>query len=223
MITRLAVLLLIIAVLSFVGQQIADKHSKDNESFRKLFHIMHGVTLAGLAFVVPLDWIIGLEVVFFVSMLATRYLVGHYSRIVRWVGYVGRAFLVGRVSYGEFFYPVSAILLVIFADGKWEFAASILILGLADAVAALVGKKYGKRSSYTVLGQKKSLLGSLSFYVVTLAIVIAFTQLGEPATSVSMLTVLWVTLVITIAENVGVYGTDNLLIPLVSVYLLNAL
>jgi phytol kinase len=223
MITRLAVLIVVIAILSFVGQQLADKHSKDNESFRKLFHIMHGVTLAGLAFVVPLSWLIGLEVVFFISMLATRYLVGHYSRIIKWVGYFARAYRVGRLSYGEFFFPISVILLVLLSESKWEFAASILILGLADAAAALVGKKYGKRTGYKILGQKKSLMGSAVFYVVTLIVVVAFVQLAEPAISVSLLTVLWVTFVITVAENIGVYGTDNLLIPLTAVYLLNAL
>jgi phytol kinase len=213
----------VIAALSFVGQQLADKHSKDNESFRKLFHIMHGVTLAGLAFVVPLNWLIGLEILFFVSMIITRYLVTHQNHFFTIIGYFSRAYKVGRISYGEFFYPISVILLVLLARTKWEFAAAVLILGLADAIAAIVGKKYGAKTSYLVLGQKKSLLGSLAFFVVTIIVLIGFTALAPHIDPVSFWFILPIALLITLTENVGVYGTDNLLIPIAAIVLLNAL
>jgi phytol kinase len=213
----------VIAALSFVGQQLADKHSKDNESFRKLFHIMHGVTLAGLAFVVPLNWLIGLEILFFVSMIITRYLVVHQNHFFTVIGYFSRAYKVGRISYGEFFYPISVILLVLLARTKWEFAAAVLILGLADAIAAIVGKKYGAKTSYLVLGQKKSLLGSLAFFVVTIIVLIGFTALAPHIDPVSFWFILPIALLITLTENVGVYGTDNLLIPIAAIVLLNAL
>lgn len=223
MLTQLVVLAALVIVLSFVGQQLADKHSEDNESFRKLFHIMHGVILAGLAFVVPLDWLIALEILFFVSMIATRYLVNQSNHFLKVVRYFSRAYKVGRISYGEFFYPLSIILLVLFAETKWEFAAAVLILGLADAIAALVGKKYGAKTSYSVLGQKKTLVGSTAFFVVAVIILITFTALAPHIASVSFWFILPIALLITLTENVGVYGTDNLLIPIAAIVLLNAL
>jgi phytol kinase len=223
MLGRLAILTSVIIILSFIGQQLADKHSKDNESFRKLFHIMHGVAVAGLAFVVPLDWLIGLEVLFFVSMIITRYLVVHTNHLLKIMGYFSRAYKVGRISYGEFFYPISVILLVLFSETKWEFAAAVLILGLADALAALVGKKYGRKTTYLVLGQKKSLIGSTAFFIVTVFVLVGFVALAPHISAISYWFILPIALLITLTENVGVYGTDNLLIPIAAILLLNAL
>jgi len=214
------VAILLPALLLF--QWLNDKHRKNNEAFRKIIHIFHGLTLAILAFIVPLEALIALESVFLVSMVIARYLSENFSK-VPWIKYMGRVYNVGRISYGEFFFPISVILLVFLADTKWEFAASVLILGLADAAAALVGKKYGLSTTYTILGQKKSVIGSLAFCIVTLAIISGFAQLAEPAIYVSLLSVIWVSLVLTVSENIGIYGTDNLLIPLTAVYLLNAL
>lgn len=223
MLTKLLILAAVMLVLSVIGQQVADKHSEDNESFRKLFHVMHGLTLAGLAFVVPLSWIIILELVFFVSVIITRYLVQNKNHFLRLVSYMSRAYKVGRISYGEFFYPISVILTVLIAKTKWEFAAAVLILGLADTAAALVGKKYGKRTTYLVLGQKKSLTGSTAFFVITVLIVAGFVSLAPQVSTVGLIFVLPIALLITLTENVGVYGTDNLLIPIASVLLLNAM
>jgi phytol kinase len=223
MLGQLAVLATVIIILSYIGQQLADKHSKDNESFRKLVHIMHGVAVAGLAFVVPLDWLIGLEVFLFVSMIVTRYLIVHQNHLLKIVGYFSRAYKVGRISYGEFFYPISVILLVLFSETKWEFAAAVLILGLADALAALVGKKYGRKTTYLVLGQKKSLVGSAAFFIVTVLVLIGFVAMAPHISVISYWFILPIALLITLTENVGVYGTDNLLIPVAAILLLNAL
>ncbi len=223
MFMQLAVLAVVIGLLTLVGQQFADKYSKDNESFRKLFHVMHALALAGLAFVVPLSWIMVLEVLFFGSMIVTRYLVENKNNVLKWVGYMSRAYKVGRISYGEFFYPASVILIVLLAESKWEFAAAVLILGLADTAAAFVGKKYGKRTAYTILGQKKSLIGSLAFFVVTMVILAWFTLAAPQVAPVGVLALAMAGVLITVTENVGVYGSDNLLIPVAAVLLLNAM
>lgn len=223
MIVHLLVFCVIIAILSLFGQQYADHYSKDNESFRKLFHVMHGLTLAGLAFIVPTYWIVMLESLFFIEVIIIRYMLGHDKIMPKLTTYMSRAYKVGRVSYGEFFYPVSVILLVLLADSKWEFAASVLILGLADTAAAMIGRKYGKSSTYKVFGQKKSLAGSLAFFIVCLATVAIFTTVAPNIVPANTITIVLVTLLITISENVGIYGSDNLLVPITAVLLLNAL
>lgn len=222
MIAKIVVMVAVLLPALLILQWLNDKHRKNNEAFRKIIHIFHGLTLASLAFIVPLEALVVLEGIFLVSMVIARYLSENFSR-VPWIKYMGRVYNVGRISYGEFFFPISVILLVFLADTKWEFAASVLVLGLADAAAALVGKKYGQSTMYPILGQKKSIVGSLAFCLVTLVVVTGFVQFAEPTVSVSLFSVIWVSLVLTIAENIGIYGTDNLLIPLSAVYLLNAL
>ncbi len=222
MITRILILVAALLPALLVFQWLNDKYRKNNEIFRKIIHIFHGVTLAALAFIAPLGLLIVVEGFFLVSIFIARYLSDNFSA-VPWIGYMSRVYKVDRISYGEYLYPISAILVILLTNDKWIFAGSILTLGLADAAAALVGKKYGKKTSYTILGQKKSLVGSTAFYIVALFVVFGFTRLVEPSISVSIVTVLWVTLVITFSENIGVYGTDNLLVPLTAAYLLSAL
>ena len=199
MIVKLIAVVTSLVLLAFIFERLITKYANDNEPLRKLVHVFHGAALAILAFIIPLPWIIGVEVFFLISMVVARYLSENFYR-VPWIRYFARVYKVGRLSYGEFFFPLSIILLVFIANTKWEFAAAVLILGIADAAAALVGKRYGKRISYKVLGQTKTLAGSLAFFVVSLLIVAGF-----------------------VAENLGVYGSDNFLIPIVAVVLLNAL
>lgn len=220
---QLIALVAILAAVGLIGRWLIDSHDKDNEKLRKLVHLLHGVGLAALAFVVPLQFIVGIEVVFLVSMIVARYLAEHFTR-VPWIRYMQRMYSVGRLSFGEFFYPLSTILLVFMAQSKWEFAAATLILALADTAAALVGKRYGKGNSYLVFGQQKSIAGSFAFFATTFVIVWGFVMLhGIELGGVSLGLIILTSILVTSAENLGVYGSDNLLIPVVAVLLLNRL
>jgi phytol kinase len=223
MIIRIIGLAGIMVITALLGRWLIDTHGRDNEQLRKLVHVIHGVGLAALAFVVPLQFIIVIEVIFFISMIVARYLAEHFTR-VPWIKYMRRMYSVGRLSFGEFFYPISAILLVFIAESKWEFAAAILILGIADTVAALVGKRFGSGNSYLVFKQKKSLIGSLAFLVTTFVIIWGFVVLHDvDLGSTSLALIVLTSILVTTAENLGVYGSDNLLIPIVAAMLLNRL
>jgi phytol kinase len=223
MIMQLFAVIAVLLLVGWIGRWLIDTHGRDNEQLRKLVHVLHGVGLAILAFVVPLQLIIGVEVVFFLSMIVARYLAEHFTR-VPWIKYMQRMYSVGRLSFGEFFYPISAILLVFLAQSKWEFAAAILILGISDTAAALVGKRFGGNNSYLVFGQKKSIVGSVAFLVTTFVIIWGFVMLhGVALGGVSLGLIVLTTILVTTSENLGVYGSDNLLIPVVAVLLLNRL
>lgn len=223
MIMQLIALVAILAAIGLIGRRLIDRHDKDNEKLRKLLHLLHGAGLAALAFVVPLQFIVGIEIVFLLSVFVARYLAEHFTK-VPWIKYMRRMYSVGRLSFGEFFYPISTILLVFMAQSKWEFAAATLILAIADTAAALVGKRYGRGNTYLVFGQQKSVVGSLAFLLTTFVIVWGFVMLhGIELGSVSLGLILLISLLVTSAENLGVYGSDNLLIPVVAVLLLNRL
>lgn len=223
MITDILLWAALLVGILVVAQKLVNKYGTDNESSRKLVHILHGIGLAGLAFLGPLEILIVIEALFILTILAARYAYQHAARIPP-VQYVKKLYNVGRTSYGDFFFPISAIILVFLAASKWEFATIILVLGIADAAAALIGKRFGRRNSYVVFGQKKSFIGSLAFFIGTLGIVGGFMLLhGNELTGANFGTLIGISLVLTGTENLGVYGSDNLLIPLVGVILLNAL
>lgn len=223
MIIKVAAVLGIVGIIIFVGQWLINRYSQDNEQLRKLVHVMHGTGVAALALLVPLNVVIGIELLVLFSMIVARYLYTNFSAIP-WIKYFGKVYSVGRISYGEFFFPISAIALTFLADSKGEFAASMLILGVCDALAALVGKKFGRGNTYLVFGQKKSFAGSIAFFISALVIVWGFCIFADVSMNgTSLGLILLTTLIVTVAENLGVYGSDNFLIPLVAVMLLNRL
>ncbi len=224
MLGKILFVTLVILVFAMAAQWLINKYSRDNELLRKLVHVCHGIGIAILAFIAPFSVLLGIEIIFLASMFVARYLQEHFS-FIPWIKYFGKVYRVGRISYGEFFYPISVIVALFLADSRWEFAAAILILALADSAAAIAGKRFGKSTTYPVLGQKKSLVGSAAFYVVSYAIIGVFILISgaDVSSEIGLGSLLWVTLALTITENLGVYGSDNLLIPVVAVVLLNRL
>ncbi len=216
--------ILIAAFISvmLVGELLLNHFHRTNEASRKLMHVTHGVGLAALVFWVSLDMVVSVELLFFASMCLGRYLYTNDHKKAGWIYYLGKAYRVGRLSYGEFFFPIAAIVTALLATSKWEFAAAILVLGLADAAAALIGGQFGGTNSYKVFGQKKSRMGSLAFWIVATAIVSWFVQLSGAAVGPdAYLSIFWLPLLLTATENLGVYGSDNLLVPLVAVIAFN--
>lgn len=217
-ILQLSVLIAVVIVVIAVGEIIIKKIGGSNEASRKLVHVMHGISLAALAFIVPMGFVILCEVLFLLSMFLARKMSksANPRQIVGW--YVARLYKVGRLSYGDLWFPLSAIVVALLATTKWEFAAAMLVLGVADAVAAIIGKHFGANNSYKVFGQQKSLAGSLAFFVVCVAIMAAYaTLIPSFQSDVAVVGVLTISLVLTITENLGVYGTDNFLIPIVTI------
>lgn len=209
-------------VVLVIVESILNALRRDNEATRKLFHIMHAIGLAGLAFILPLEWIALFELAFLGCMFVARYLHTHYDKQWKWVHYLGKTYRVGRESYGDVLMPISLIIVAFVAHSKWEFVASVLIVGLADAAAALVGKKWGSSSSYKVFGQTKSALGSFAFLVVALLVGFGY-SIFAPGYPGDLLPLIAIAAFLTGIENVGVYGSDNLLLPLAAVWMFNLL
>ncbi len=118
---------------------------------------------------------------------------------------------------GTVLFPLSfALLLGLFWPLGCEAvaAAGVMAMTWGDAMAAVLGRAYG-RGSYRLWGQRKTWLGSLAcFSWATLAITLTLRLLGGTAP----LTALWQAalagLAATVAEALSPKGTDNLFVPL---------
>lgn len=123
---------------------------------------------------------------------------------------------VKRKTYGEFFFPISVGLCALITQTDLIFMAAILHLSLADGLASLVGTKWGGSTKYRVFGQNKSWLGTGVFYVLSTAIIGSIT-LGNM--HLFLHANVWVLallpLIASVIEGLAVYGTDDLLVPLV--------
>lgn len=191
---------LFLAVVEYVSRRLRSKaHS---EVTRKITHMTAGCVAAVFPFIFKW-WEIGAIslLCLFVVSISIRY------NILRSIHSVNRH------SLGEVFFAL-AIGALAFLDGSpWVFAAAMLNLGLADGAAAIIGVKYGKRTRYEVFGYRKSVVGTLAFFVTSFLITGAYLLATHRQDDMTLL--MLVPVVATLVENFAVVGTDNLFVPLV--------
>ena len=214
--TLTATLLAIGAVLAafaglLFGLKGAEKWGRFHpEALRKGVHVGMGLV------VLPFPWIFDhVWPVIVLAALACSALLA--TRSIRWlrrgVGTVMDG--VGRDSLGEIYYPISVVLLFILSGDHWLlYVVPILMLALADAVAALVGIRYGQVQYQTADGVK-SLEGSLAFFLVAFfSAHLPILLLTNTGRAESILIAAILALLVMMLESVAWRGLDNLFIPL---------
>jgi phytol kinase len=210
MIAVLVGLILLFSIVLLV-ELLHSRGHISTEMARKTIHLATGLLLVAWSFLVSWHSIVYAEIFLIGAVSATR-----------WLKLFNSQNGVNRITWGEFFFPIGVILAILLKAPRWVFILAILHLAVADAAAALVGKKYGQSTSYKVFGHKKSLVGSAAFFIVSIVLVSA-TLVIAPAkfSAMNKVSLLLLPIITTFAENFGVYGSDNLLVPLVIVFLLS--
>jgi phytol kinase len=186
------------------------------ELVRKLFHILMGLFTLTLPWLFTSPWpVLILTGLTIMVMLALRCVPGLKQRFGSVLGGVERS------SLGEVYFPLSVGLLFYLAQGNPLFyCIPILILTLADAVAALVGVHYGTVRYKTVEGQK-SAEGSVAFFTVAFfSVHVPLLLWSNTGRAETLLIALILGLLVMIFEAVAWRGLDNLFIPLFSFILL---
>ena len=123
----------------------------------------------------------------------------------------------GRRSWGIFYFGLSYFLLLALFGQQSPFTVMLgmAVMGLADSVAALIGKML-PNPSLTLGRETKSWAGSTVFFIITGFLLFSLTRDrpgmdGSDYTALSMVAlVFWLTVV----ENSAGKGTDNLSVPL---------
>ncbi len=193
------------------------------ELVRKLLHISMGTITLGFPWLFDEAWpvvVLGvLSVGGMVSLRLVKGLRGSLGSVVSGVE---------RTSLGEVYFPVAVgvlFLLYLYGDGPLPerrilYCVPILLLTLADALAALIGVHYGSWHYATADG-RKSTEGSLAFFICAFFCVhvplLVFTDTGRSETLLIALLLAWLA---TMFEAISWAGLDNLILPLVSYLLL---
>lgn len=210
MFTLLWVILAGLTVLA-LSELVRKRLKISNEDSRKTYHVVHALIIAAAPFLVTYQIIILLEVVLLVIMLVVK-----QFNLLPWL------YKVGRISWGEYFGVAAVIFVAWMEPNKWVFLAAMLHLGIADAAAALIGKRYGKNHQFSVFGQVKSIQGSFAFYVASLILTV-IVILATQSNSNTLTLLLLVPLLATLAEAASPFGLDNFVIPILVAVLLNTL
>ena len=128
---------------------------------------------------------------------------------------------VRRKSFGAFVFPIIIVVIFALAQEPLHFSIPIAVLALADALAALIGKGYGKMHFHTY-GEQRSVEGSSAFFITTFLLVhIPLLLLSTTGRVESVLIACGCAILVTCLEIISIRGLDNVFIPLSTWYILD--
>ncbi len=186
-----------------------------DEYGRKFVHIVVGTFVAISPFFLSKTSITILAILSLLGMLVSR-----YTNLLKAIHDVK------RITVGEFAAPLGVGITIWLAREPWVFTTALLFVALADGMAAIVGKKWGKvRLPLRVFGLRKTLEGSTA-YVVMAVISVALGALlgGHDAIFLAPIAAFAVMPLVSAGiEAVSPYGIDNITVPLFVVVVLNLL
>ena len=121
-----------------------------------------------------------------------------------------------RETYGDVFLALAILLCALITTSKIVFTLAILHMALADGLAAVVGTRYGLRYRYKVYHQVKSIIGSMTFWFVSVCILAPGLLYAHSLFDFNHYVLLLLVLppVLTVIENVNALGLDNIFVPL---------
>lgn len=183
------------------------------ETSRKMIHMGTGMIVAFMPFFIRYELIQLLSLAFLLVVIAS-YKFQFFQSIHS----------VNRFTIGEILYPVGIGVCALLEPAPWIFTAAILHLAIADSVASIVGHKWGRRTRYFIVTHGKSLVGSAAFFVTSSLIFAAAIPFVMASSLPSLpLLLIFCPLVLTGLENLSLFGSDDLTVPIAVIVLLSGL
>jgi len=181
------------------------------EYLRKFVHISAGV------FIAFWPWLISWRSIELISLaMLIVVLINQRVKTIHMSGDVARN------TYGGILFPVGVLATALLTNNKIFFAVAVLNMALADGLAAIVGTAYGKRYSYKVFHQLKTVIGTMTFSYVSLIILGTGLLYLHDSLSFTHYALLLILLPPILAglENLGGLGSDNVIVPVAVVFAL---
>lgn len=202
------------------------KCSPNPEWVRKLLHMGMGLVVLSFPWLFDQSWpVVVLAGATSVGLIAIRVVKGLHERLGDVLGGVARE------SLGEIYFPVAVALLFVLTLREEQevferrvllYGIPILILALADALAALIGVRFGRLRYPTVEGHK-STEGSFAFFAVAFVSTYLPLLCCDPTEhDRAFLIGLLLGFLAMMFEAIAWRGLDNLVLPLVSFLLLKS-
>lgn len=181
------------------------------ELVRKLAHMSSAVLASLLPLVLGFGQIALLGILFAGVMAASQRL-GVFTAIHG----------VSRETYGEVLFPLGIAVLALACPSPAPFTFGVLVLGLGDGFAALVGERFGRRR-IPLLRTRKTLWGTGAFLAVSLVLGATFLSATGVSPSYALAAGAVMAVALTPIELFLTRGFDNLALPLVAGALLTGL
>jgi phytol kinase len=193
-----AVIVLIILLLNELLWRKRDVHG---EFSRKFVHVSVGSFVAFWPFYLTWRQIEFMGLAFLICVIISKYL-----KVFQAIHSVQRPTL------GEAFFALAVFVVALITHDKWIYMAALLQMSLADGLAAIIGIRFGARMNYIVFNHTKSVLGTLTFFIVSMVILLSYTHYS--GVSLDLASLVLISVVASLLENIASFGLDNLLVPL---------
>ena len=173
------------------------------ELSRKIVHI-------GIGPIIALAWWLDIskELALPIASIITIFLIINYK-----LGFINAIEDVGRKSFGTINYGVSITILLLFLWPKNQDAvtAGIMAMSFGDGLAGLIGRQLST-PSWMILGQKKSIAGTLTMGIIVGIILFSICLISGITLNIYNLLIL--TIIAIGLEQLGPWGIDNLTVPI---------
>lgn len=122
-----------------------------------------------------------------------------------------------KSSLGTVYFPISlAILILAYWDRGYVVAAGMMAMTWGDALAAIIGRRWG-RHRYRLAGATKSLEGTATMFAASAAAILLTLLATSPLPAgIAAGYALGLGLLAAVVEAVSPWGTDNLTVPLLT-------
>lgn len=204
------VVLVVVLLILLLGEYLSRARGVHSELTRKFSHILVGMFVAFWPFF--LSWrTIQLLSLAFLAVVLVSIKLNIFSSI----------HAVKRGMMGEVLFAIVIGLLAFIVTDEWIFAAAMLHLSLADGFSALAGLAFGDGNTYKVMGHTRSVAGTLTFFFISIFIMLVYVIASDA--DPSAMSLLWLPVIATVADTVSIKSTDNLIIPLLVALILTSL
>jgi len=177
------------------------------EKQRKFVHILIGT------FIAFWPWLMSWQAIQLIAVgLLAGVLLNRYRKTLHYTEGLN------RTTYGDIFFTLAILLCALLTDNKVFFLVAILHMSLADGLAAVAGKIAGKKWSYQVFGQTKTVIGTMTFWIVSVSILGIGTLFAHELITFDSYAVVLLVLppILTFLENASPLGSDNVTVPIVA-------
>tara|TARA_B100000131_G_scaffold228899_1_gene220675 strand:+ start:1295 stop:1939 length:645 start_codon:yes stop_codon:yes gene_type:complete len=193
-----------ISLIFLISIALKKKNPSNKELLRKIIHI-------GIGPLIPLAKYLEIQqtsALYFTLLITTLILINYIYKIFPTIEDIERK------SYGTLFYCLSLLILI---QLFWEkdpisLIAGFFIMTFGDGFAGLIGKNIYS-SNWTIFKQKKSFLGTLTMFLISLIIVFFLCYFNNLNINTSYLII---PITATILEQFSVIGIDNFIVPIAS-------
>ena len=201
--------ILLLICLFAITDILKTRFHLDSNNSRKIVHVASCITVCTFPYTLSN---VEIYLICFIFVIITSF--------TKYRGIFKSIHSVDRTTFGAEAYPVGVLIATycFLPLDKNAFIYGMLVGGFSDSMASVIGKYY-KYKELILFGQKKSLGGSISFFITT--VIISYLFFFVFGIKLSLMSILIISFILTIAELVQTFGFDNITIPALSGMALN--